>query len=226
MLSEYIPRTFVAFCVLFILTRLLGKKQMSQLTYFNYITGITYGAVTGTIVLDKNIPLIGGVIVLVFWMLLAAIVESAGFKWKPARKLISGEPVIVINQGLIVQQALSSLRLNIEDLLAMLRVEQIFSIQDVDFAIFETNGQLSVWKKDEKLPPSKGDLKIPAKSRQNIPTAVIIGGDAIKNNPFQTCIDQKWLENELKKTGVSSIKDTYFAQIGSDGKLFVQKNNS
>lgn len=112
MLSEYIPRTFVAFCVLFILTRLLGKKQMSQLTYFNYITGITYGAVTGTIVLDKNIPLIGGVIVLVFWMLLAAIVEYAGFKWKSARKLISGEPVIVINQGVIVQKALSSLRLN------------------------------------------------------------------------------------------------------------------
>ena len=225
MLIDFIPRTFIAFCVLFIFTRLLGKKQMGQLTYFNYITGITFGAVTAQIAVDKNLPILGGVIALIFWMLLAAIVEYAGFKWKSVRKLINGEPVIVINKGAIVQQALSSLRLNLEDLLAMLRVNSVFSIQDVDFAVFETNGQLSIWKKEEKLTTSKADLKILPNPRVNFPSAIIIKGDLVKDNPFKNCIDKTWLENELKKQG-GSIKDTYFAQIESDGNLFIQKENS
>lgn len=142
-------RTLLGFMILLILTRLLGKKQLGQLTIFTYITAIAMGNIAGDMVVHKDTELIEGVTGLVLWALLTFIVEYFSLKSSKARVLLDGEPTIVIKKGVLMQKELAALRMNLDDLSMLLRINNVFSIKEVDYAILEPNGQLSVLKKLE-----------------------------------------------------------------------------
>lgn len=220
---DIIPRTVLAFFVLLILTRLLGKKQLSHLTFFNYITGITFGNIAAELASDKTVKTIEGLVSLILWTTLTISVEFISSKSSKIRKILNGEPTIVIKKGKIQQKVMTRMRLSVDHLMTMLRNGDVFSLKDVDYAIIETNGKLSIFKKQEQQAVTKQDMNISKIKASHIPTEIIIEGKIIKKNLLEYNLSYQWVYQELRKVGINSVSEVLYAELESDGKLFLDK---
>ncbi len=220
---ETLLRTSVGFFVLLFLTRILGKKQMGQLTIFTYITGIALGNIAGDMVVHRDIRISDGITGLTSWAIFTLMVEYISLKSSKARVLLDGEPTIVIKKGEIIRDKLSSQRLNIDDLTMLLRTNNVFSINDVEYAILEPNGQLSVLKKQDKEQVTRKDLNLPQNNFLYIPTEIIVDGKLVKDNLYETGKSLEWLDTQLKQAGISFIKEVLYAELQSDGSLYINK---
>lgn len=219
-------RTFIAFLVLLILTRLLGKKQIGQMTFFTYITGIAMGNIAGQMAVEKKIPLAAGITALFIWTFLTLVMEIISLKSGKARRVLDGEPTIVVRRGVIQQQAMKRIRLNMDDLTMLLRTHNIFSIQDVDYAILEPNGKLSVWKNAMQENVTKGDMQIPSEDRLYLPCEIIVDGRIVRKNMKKFGLSQAWLDMQLQAAGLNDPEQVFFAELQSDGTLFIEKQSS
>lgn len=219
---EVIGRVIISFSVLLLMTRIMGKKQVSQLTYFNYITGITIGAVAASITIDRSIDMSDGFVSMVCWSLLTVLVSYINLKSPKARILFDGQPTIVIKNGKILEKTLAGLRLNMDDLSMLLREKNIFSTQEVDYAVLEPDGQLSVLKKVDQQNVTKKDLKVEAVKPLYVPTEIIVDSKVITRNLEELDLSQSWLEKQLHQSGVS-LQTVFYAEIQSDGTLYIDK---
>ncbi|MFD2046347.1 YetF domain-containing protein [Ornithinibacillus salinisoli] len=223
-LNELLIRIATGFLVLFILTRILGRKEISQMTFFNFVSAIAIGSIAANLVVSSNLSIRNGILALIGWTIFTLLMDFIDIKSKKGRMVVTGSPVIVIKEGKLVDKALRTSRLDLDSLNAMLRQQKIFSIADVDYAIFETNGKLSVQRKENKNTVTKLDLNIPSKSKiYPIPTEVISDGIILTNNLDKLNLDINWVKQQLKQFGVNSISDVLFAQIQTDGTLFIDK---
>ncbi|MFC4401999.1 DUF421 domain-containing protein [Gracilibacillus xinjiangensis] len=219
---ELLIRIAVGFLVLFALTRFLGRKEISQMTFFNFVSAIAIGSITANLVVNQNLSIINGVIALAGWAVFTLIMDLMDIKSKALRKVVTGDPIIVIKEGKIIDKAFRSSRLDLDSLTAMLRQKNIFSIADVDYAIFETNGKLSVMPKDSAKPVTKVDMNIPAKQKAYpIPTEVISDGMILTKNLQKLNLDQTWVTEQLKEQNITTVSDVFFAQVQTDGTLVV-----
>lgn len=216
-------KTFVGFTVLLIVTRLLGKKQIGQMTFFTYITGIAMGNIAAELAVHKDVTLPAGITGLILWTLFTFIVEYISLKSGKARVILDGEPTIVIRKGVIQEKAMGQMRLNMDDLTMLLRNNNVFSIQDIDYAIMEPNGKLSVLKKPLQENVTKGDMQIQAQSRLYMPTEIIVDGRVIMKNLREVGLTQAWLNDQLHSFGINDEKEVLLAELQSDGNLFVEK---
>lgn len=215
--------TIITFSVLLILTRLLGKKQLSHLTFFNYVTGITVGSIAANMVILETGSYIKELTSLVIWCALTILVEYISLKSSKLRIILDGEPTILIKKGVINKKALSSKRINIDDLTMMIRQQSAFSINEIEYAILEPNGALSVFKKPQYQSVQKKDIHINTPSPEYIPTEIITDGKLINPNLKELGVNRKWLDNQLKNAGIKSVEEVFYAEIQTDGKLFIQK---
>lgn len=202
-------RATIGFLLLLLLTRLLGKKQIGQITLFTYITGIAMGSIAGDMVVHTDVTILNGTLGLGIWAVMTFIVEYLSLKSTKARVLLDGEPTIVIKKGQIMRDALKNLRLNIDDVTMLLRINNVFSVVDVEYAIYEPNGQLSVFKK--------------AESGQYLPSEIISDGKIVKRNLKELGLDEEWLEKQLLTLGVTLVDEVFYAELQKDGSLYVMK---
>jgi len=145
-------RSLIAFFALLILVRLTGKQQLAELTYFDYIVGITIGSIASTLSVSLNQNTTATLAGMVIWTFLPILMAYISLHHAGFRKIIEGEATVVIENGKILEDNLGKLRLSIDDLLAELRSKSIFNIADVEFALYETSGKLSVQLKSQKNP--------------------------------------------------------------------------
>ena len=221
---ETVLRTLLGFAVILTLTRLLGKKQLSQLTVFTYITGIVLGEITGMLILDKSIPVIEGIIALALWSALVFVIEIISLKSGKARAVLDGEPEIVIKKGRIIEKSLKKQRLSLDDLAMQLRLHQVFSVMDVEYAILESNGALTVMKKSGKEPVTKEDMEIPPEPAA-MPSEIITDGKVVAKNLPELGYTRRELDAELRRQGITKIKDVLYAELQKDRTLYVQKRD-
>lgn len=199
---------------------MLGKQQISQLTYFDYILGITIGSIAAVISTDLTFrawPLWVG---LAAWVVLGLLLQWVTLKWHKASKFFDGEPTIVIMKGKIMEGVMRKIRYRATDLLEQLRKKDIFDIKEVEFAILEPDGKLSVLKKSEYLPATPKDLNI-AVPYKGLSTEIIHDGQLFKTNLDHVGKDERWLKNQLRAQGFGSYDEVFLAIIDSSGKLFV-----
>ena len=220
---QVIVQTIITFFVLLTLTRFLGKKQLSHLTFFNYVTGITIGSIAANMVVLKTIVFTKFLVSLIVWCALTTLISYIALKSGKARTLLDGQPTIVIKKGKIDRKALANTKINIDDLTMMIRQYQVFSITEIDYAILEPNGMLSILKKPEFQSTQKIDLKISPSPPIFIPIEVITDGKLLKRNLLEVGKSREWLDNELKKANIQSIEDVFYAEIQPNGKIFIQK---
>lgn len=218
---EMIMRATVTFIVLLILARFMGKKQIAQLTFFHYVTGITIGSIAGEIAGVSETPFLNGLVAMIWWALLTMVMSYIALKSKKARILLDDQPTIVVYEGKIVEQSLKKVRLHLNDLGMMLREQSIFSIKDVHYAILETNGQLSVMKKAGQEAATKKDVNAPTQPPKYIPTEVIAEGKVTKKNLTELNLTEDWLYEQLKKQGIGDVGNVFFAEVQTDGSLHV-----
>lgn len=181
--------SLAAALVLCLLTRLMGKKQIAQLSFFDYAVGISIGSVAAAVSVDSRIPLFSGIVSMAVWAALPLCFSSLSLGSVRARRLLDGSPVILMQDGLIVAQGLRRAKFTVNDLLEELRYKDIYDISEVLFAILETNGRLSVLKK----PGQSGGGEFFAN--------VIIDGEIMPGNLSRIGLDEKWLAGELSRSG-------------------------
>lgn len=220
---EIIWKTTLTFFVLFLLTRLLGKKQLSHLTFFNYVTGITIGSIAANIISNMDKPFLADILGMIWWYILTALLAFMGLKFNKLRNLIDGQPTIVIKKGNIVKKAMRKSSLNMDDLSMMLREQEVFTITEVDYAILEPDGKLSVMKKPMKQHIIKEDMKVPTSDPIYLPSEIIVDGKLVKKNLKELGLDEIWVQKQLKQQKISSVKDVLYAEIQEDGTLYLQK---
>lgn len=222
-LLEVVGRAASTFFVLLLLTRLMGRKQISEITFFNYITGISMGAIAGTISLDPSTKILSGMTSLITWCALTLILGFIDIKSRRVRDLIDGTPVIVIKQGKIMEQALKKLRLDMDQLNQLLRNKDVFSVNDVEYAILETSGDLSVLLKETKQPAKKEDVSILSHTSQYpIPVQLVGDGKILEDNLKQLNLSKEWLDAQLRKSG-TTVPEVFYAELEKDGSLYIDQ---
>ncbi|MCU9595644.1 DUF421 domain-containing protein [Caldibacillus thermolactis] len=213
-------RSLISFIVLLLLTRLMGKRQVSQLTFFDYIVGITIGSIAAEMSFDQNVRIINGITSLLIWGLIPFILAIISLKSRTFQQLIDGKPTIIIKNGEILEKSMKKVFLSIEELMLLLREKNIFKISDVEIAILETNGQLSVLKKTSQQPVTPQMLKMVLK-QEKAPTLLIVDGQILYKNLATLGYTEEWLMKEIRKQGATNTDEVFLAQVSSDGELFV-----
>lgn len=221
---ELTLRVFVSYLVLLVMTRFMGKKQLSQLTFFNYVTGITIGSMAASLATDDNLKFEHGIYSLILWSALTVLMEYLTLKSIKIRYWTDGRPTVLIKHGEIVKSALHKTRYNIDELNMMLRKMNIFNMEEVDYAVLENNGELTVLKKVGYLNFNKMDSGKSFKPNKNFPTEVINGGKINEDTLNELGLDMKWLEFEIKKKGYK-LQDIFYAEIDSSTELFIMPVN-
>lgn len=219
---EILLRGLGAFIMVLIITRIVGKTQVGQLTISDFINAIVIGSIAAAMVTDIKENAWYYTFGLALFGLLTVGAEYLAMKSRPARKLIEGEPTIVIHNGKILEDNMKKLIYHMDDLMMQLREKNVFNIADVEYAIAEPNGALSVLLKSQKRPLTPQDLQVPTKY-EGVPSELVVDGVVIQQNLKQNNLTEEWLYRELEKQGIKSVKEVAYASLDTDGNLYVDK---
>ena len=211
-------RTVFVLIILFVITRLMGKKQVSQMNIYDYIIGITMGSIAADISLDIEKDLVAGVLCLIVYVGSAILVTFLTLKSITMRKFINGVPTILIDNGKIIYNNLKKEGIDINDLEEEARQNGYFDLSKINYAVLEISGKISFLAKAPYEVVIRDDMKIKAKDEE-IKANVIIDGTLIESNLKAVNRDSKWLNDYLKKHGYKDYQDILLMTIDKSGKV-------
>ncbi|MGM0472233.1 MAG: YetF domain-containing protein [Bacillota bacterium] len=223
MLLKTIWTTLVVYLTLFILTRIIGRKLLSQITFFDFIISITIGTISANYIINQ----VRGYWILISLFLLTIYVLSSSYltmKSLRLRKIIEGEPIIMIQNGKILEDNLARAHYNLDNLNMQLRQKGIFDLTEVEFAILESHGKLSVLKKSSNQPVTPNDLNL-STTYEGLPSEIIKDGEVLEQNLSQNQLDFNWLYQELKRHQIDDISEVVLATLNTDGTLYIDQRN-
>ncbi len=213
------------YVVTLILSRLLGRKLVSQMTFFDYIVGIMIGSAAVNATTFEDNPPLFAFVMLVGICILTLIIDMIHMKSIRMRKLIDSEPVIIIEKGKIIDKNMKKIRLTLDEMNMMLRENNHFSIADVESAILEANGQLSVLAKSDKQPLTPSDIYL-MPAYKGLTRDVIMDGKILEENLNYIGKDEHWLKKQLIGYGVHELTDVFYAGLDSSGNFYVSKRQN
>ncbi|WP_372634046.1 DUF421 domain-containing protein [Cohnella sp.] len=216
---EIALRTAMAVIILFIMTRILGKRQVSQLSLFEYITGISIGNLAAYLSLDTDKHWIHGIVALSVWVVFSLGIEFLQLKSKRARDFLDGKPTIIIQNGKILEDNMKKEKVTSDELMGLLRAKDVFDLSQVEFAILDTSGELNVLLKKEHQPLTPSDIRLPV-APEKFSMAVIMDGKILEDSLKRIGLNRNWLAAKLKQIGTSPDK-IYLAQVDSQNKLYL-----
>ncbi|MFY3790611.1 DUF421 domain-containing protein [Ureibacillus sp. MALMAid1270] len=212
-------RSVLFVVVLFFMTKLIGKKQIAQLSFFEYVTGITIGNIAGESIMGSDGNMIYGLLAMTVVAAIPIIAGLISLKSKKFRDFTEGKGTIFIKDGKVMEDNLKKERITADELLQLLRKKDVFQVSDVEFAVLEPTGDLSVMLKKENQPLTPKDLDMKVASIKE-PQTVIMDGK-ILDEPLATIgYSRGWLKTELEKLGVT-VENVYLGQVNSYGELTV-----
>ena len=156
---DVIIRTISSLITLFMFTKLMGKKQISQLNIFDYVVGITIGSIAADISLDTSKNLVDGIVAMLIYALFNAMVSYLTLKSIKFRRIFTGTPTMIVENGKIIEKGLEKAKFDINDLLEEARNAGYFNLEEIEYAIMESNGRISFLPSDKDKPVTKKDMK-------------------------------------------------------------------
>jgi uncharacterized membrane protein YcaP (DUF421 family) len=214
-------RAAILYLLVVLIIRIMGKHQIGQLQPFELVIAIMISELAAVPMQDTEIPLINGIIPILTLLIIQITLSLLSLKSDTARRIICGSPSILIENGKINERELTRLRYSLNDLLEQLRLNNLPNIGDVEYAILETSGKLSIIPKSQKRPVNPEDLQINT-SYEGLPVTLIVDGVLKLNNLKKLKLSEEWLRGELEKFGIHSLKEVFLASLDSSGKLFFQ----
>lgn len=214
-------RTIILYFIVVITMRIMGKRQIGEMQPFELVIAIMVSELASLPMQDTRIPLVHGVIPIVTLLFLQAVISMAELKSEAARTIFSGKPSIIIKDGKIDIKQLKNDRFNVNDLFEELRLQGYYDIEDIEYAILETSGQLSVIPKTELEPATKQDLNIKT-TQDKLPVTLILDGKINQHNLKIIEKNNSWINHQLKKNNISSVDKVFIALLDSKGKFFYQ----
>lgn len=214
-------RTIILYFIVVFTIRIMGKRQIGELQPFELVIAIMVSELASIPMQDTRLPLSHGVIPIITLLILQVLISSLELKNEFARTVFSGKPSIIISSGKIDIMELRNNRYNINDLLEELRLQGYYNIEDIEFAILETSGQLSIIPKTELKPITKKDLNIKT-SQDDLPVTLILDGKINLNNLKFINKNKSWLLSQINKNNILSPDKIFIALLDSNGKFFFQ----
>lgn len=214
-------RAIILYAVLFGVLRLMGKRQISQLQPFDLAVTLIIADLASQSASDTDKPMLYSIVPILALFLVQRLVSYLSLKLPKVRHFLTGNTLIMIKKGVVMEDAMRSARYGIEDLLEQLRGKEAFVLSDVEYAILETNGDLSVLKKAYAQPPTVGDMGIKT-ADEELSYMLICDGEADKNVLERISKDERWLQKQLDKVGIKEKKQVFFAFLNKDGMMHVQ----
>ncbi|MTI71735.1 MAG: DUF421 domain-containing protein [Firmicutes bacterium] len=204
--------------------RLMGKGEIAEMQPFELVIMIMMAEAAALPMEDLGVPLLNGFIAISALLFLQIFISFINLKSEKARGFICGKPSILVNKGKINQRELNKLRININDLIEQMRSKDYPTLEDVEYVILETNGDLSVIPKENKRGVTIEDL-YEKSNYEGLPITLIIDGKINHNNLKKASITEKWLLSRLKAKGSKNVEDILFCYIDENKELFIQKKD-
>ncbi len=216
-------RTVIIYFILVIIMRLMGKRQLGELELSELIVTFLLSEIASNPITDKDAKMLPTIIPIVTLALLEIGTSYIMLKFPSAKRLLSSSPSVVVAKGVIDIKAMKKARISIDELLCQIRQNGIYDLQEVDYAILEENGKMSIIPKSINRQPDRHDLGIQCKDSGVMHVLV---SDKKPNTYTLNIIgkDKAWLERKVNKLGLS-FSDIFCMTIDDAGKIFIQKNN-
>ena len=219
---EIVFRSIVTYIILLVLGRIIGRKLISRITFFDFIVGITLGSIAVRIALgSQESPYLATISAIVITTLVV-ITDYLDIKSINFRKLVDGETIILINNGKILDYNLRKVKITINKLMMLLREKDIFNIEDVALAAVESDGELSVLPKVNKQPITTGDLNI-STQYNGLMSDIIVDGKIMYNNLQCTNHDEQWVREQLKAHNINNVEKVFYAGLNDAEVLYISR---
>ncbi|MFC0186779.1 DUF421 domain-containing protein [Fictibacillus aquaticus] len=216
-------RTAVSYLLLLLLTYFIGKQINSNKNYFNFALSITIGSLVANMGFNMRISFWPMLMSFVMLSLLYFLISYVSMHSRPLRKWLSGSPTVLIEKGEILEHNMKKIHYSLDDLNQQLRESGIFDIEEVEYAMLEISGNLSIMKKDRYKSVTKSDLHLPETPNQSLPRELIMDGRIIEKN-FSHTHTYGWLIHEINSRG-HSLDDVFYAVVSSSGRLVIDLYN-
>lgn len=202
---------------LFVIAKFIGHKQMSQLDFFDYITGITIGSIAAELATELEEP-VQPLVAMIVYGVITVVLALITSKIPGMRKFINGTPTIIMNNGKIYRKNLKKAKLDLSEFMVMCRQEGYFNLADIQTAIFEYNGRLTVLPVSTKRPINADDMNL-SPEQEHVCTEVIMDGRILDENLQRMGLDSKWLKSQIKKQGIRSEKEIFLGICNQNKQL-------
>jgi len=212
-------RTIIAIALMFFLTKLLGKRQLSEMSLFGYISGISVGNIAAYIALEQDNMWLLAAVSLCIWVLIVILLEKSTLKSKMLRKAIDSDRRVLVSKGIVLKEALEKEKITVEELLEKLRDKDVFRVADLESVSMEANGDISIFLKAEHNPLTPSMIGFPIEKEEE-PITIIVDGsyelDAMKRNG----LDMNWAKKHLDKIKISADQ-VFLAQYTKNKSITV-----
>ncbi len=205
-----------------VMTLITGRRKIGEIPVFDFLVVITLASVVGADIAEPEIKHLPVAYALVLIMLMQYFYGALIIKSKRLGKLLTFEPVVVIENGQFVKANLRRLKYSMDTILMMLREKEIFDVGEVEFAIIESTGQLSILKKSQYQPLTPNEVKLNT-NYKGLSIPLIVEGEIYEENLARLNLSKEWLHNQLGKSSISSEREVFYAAINTDGQLYVSK---
>lgn len=217
-----LARTLILYTLVMITMRLMGKRQIAQLEPFELVITIMIADLAVIPMQDRDIPLINGIIAILTLLFVQVTFSVLSLKSLWFRTVLDGRYSVIIANGVIQEAEMRKARYNLHELLEQLRLNSVFDPSDVEFAVLETSGDLSVMLKSQARPVTPKDLDLDTKY-EGLPLFLILDGKVMRTELEKARLTEGWLRTELEKHGTKDPADILIASLSTDGELYIQR---
>ncbi len=218
-------RALISLFTLFIVTKIVGKKQVSELSLFDYVIGISIGNFSAEMTINLESNELNGIWAVILFGLVAYLVSYLSLKSVSFRRFMMGKPTIIIQDGKVLKNNMKKVRLDINELLEECRIKGYFDLSDIAYGIMEVNGEMSFLPKDNKKVVTTGDLNINS-STKGLCANLIIDGKIMNKHLKFINKDEDWLLKKLSELNHSNYKNILLCTYSSDDKLIIYESNT
>ena len=205
---------------LFILTKIMGNKEMSQLSMFDYIIGITIGSIAAEMSTALENDFLQPLLAMIIYALASVVISFVSYKSLKVNRFLTGPSLILLDNGEIYRKNLKKAKLDITEFLMQCRTSGYFNLSDIQTAILEPNGKISFLPKAEKRPTTPSDMNISVPV-DRVVVNVVLDGIVLKENLYHTGNDELWLKKQLVSQGIQNVDDIYLATCDCNNILSV-----
>lgn len=199
---------------LFVIAKVTGHKQVAQLDFFDYISGITIGSIAAELATELETPWKPLTALAVYGMIAVAL-RVITSRWQKSRKYINGTPTIIFDRGRLYRENMKKAKLDLSEFMLMCRQAGYFNLSDIQTAVYEYDGRLSVLPVSTSRPATPSDLDL-SPPQETIQTEIIMDGHILDENLRRMGLDARWLQKQLQEQGYHSAKEVFLGICGTD----------
>jgi len=217
-------RSILSILALFFLTKMMGRKQISQLNLYDYVVGITIGSVAAEISTNFDTDFLGGIVVMSVYSVVSVIFSFITEKSIILRRFIIGVPIVVIEKGKILEASLKKAKFDVNELLQEARISGYYDLSQIEYAVMEANGKVSFLPKSKYIPVTPDDMKLKV-DKNGLVSNLVIDGEIMLNNLKRINKDKKWLLTRLSNLGYDNLANILLVTCDNKEKITVFEKN-